>query len=46
MALCVGFFFGSQFLAVEYMRLCDDEQHTCNGKLIIIIAITYNYYYL
>ena len=34
MALCVGFFFGTQFLGVEYMRLCTDELHTCNGNMV------------
>lgn len=34
MALFVGFFFGSQFLGVEYMRLCNDGLHSCNGMII------------
>ena len=32
MSLGIGFLFGSQFLAVEYMRLCEDDTHSCNGK--------------
>ena len=35
LALFVGFFFGSQFLPVEYMRLCDDEIHSCSGYCTI-----------
>ena len=32
MALLVGVFYGTQFLAVEYVKLCDDELHSCNGE--------------
>jgi hypothetical protein len=31
LALFVGFFFGTQFIAVEFMRRCDDDAHSCDG---------------
>ena len=34
MALAIGFLFGTQFLAVEFMRLCEDDTHSCNGKIL------------
>lgn len=34
MALGIGFLFGTQFLAVEFMRLCEDDTHSCNGKIL------------
>jgi hypothetical protein len=30
LALFVGFFFGTQFIAVEFMRRCDDDAHSCD----------------
>ena len=39
MALGIGFLFGTQFLAVEFMRLCEDDTHSCNGKILTSFLI-------
>lgn len=32
LALVAGFFFGFQFLPIQFMRLCDDSSHSCDSK--------------
>lgn len=33
LSLGIGFLFGFQFIGVEYMRLCNDDTHSCDGEL-------------
>ncbi len=32
LSLVAGLFYGFQFLPVQYMKLCDDDSHSCNGR--------------
>lgn len=34
--MLAGFFFGTQFIFIEYMKLCTDNTHSCSGMYNII----------
>ncbi|CAI8041521.1 Transmembrane protein 144 [Geodia barretti] len=34
LALVAGVFFGTQFIVIEYMKLCTDRAHSCSGMLV------------
>ena len=39
LSLVSGLLYGFSFLAVEFMKLCEDEEHSCSGKSVVCVCV-------
>lgn len=40
LSLVSGLLYGFSFVAVQFMKLCEDEEHSCSGKSVVCVCAT------